>query len=76
MTWFWLNIPLALLFVCCWAGVPLWHTCKRWSAELDAKHAEVAAKGVPALVPAQPDPGVMEETGGPVRAGVAGSPGR
>ena len=76
MTWFWLNIPLALLFVCCWAGIPLWHTCKRWNAELDAKHAEVAAKGVPALVPAQPDPAVMEETGRPVHAGVAGSPGR
>jgi hypothetical protein len=22
-TWFWLNIPLALLFFCCWAGIPL-----------------------------------------------------
>ena len=33
-TWFWMNIPLALLFVCCWAGIPMWHTLKRWNAEL------------------------------------------
>ena len=76
MTWFWLNIPLVLLFVCCWAGIPLWHTCKRWNAELNAKHAEVAAKAVPALVLAQPNPAVVEETGRPVHAGVAGPLGR
>jgi hypothetical protein len=68
VAWFWLNIPLALLFVCCWAGIPLWHTCKRWNAELDAKHAEVAAKAVPALVLVQPNPAVVEETGRPVHA--------
>jgi len=72
MTWFWLNIPLALLFVCCWAGIPLWHTCKRWNAELNAKHAEIAAKVGPVLVPAQPDPAVAPETGRPAHAGVAG----
>jgi hypothetical protein len=72
MTWFWLNIPLALLFLCCWAGIPLWHTCKRWNAELNAKHAEVAAKADPVLVLAQPDPVVAHETGRPARAGVAG----
>jgi len=38
-TWFWLNIPLALLFVCCWAGIPLWFALTRWNAELDAKHS-------------------------------------
>ncbi len=76
MTWFWLNIPLALLFVCCWAGIPLWHSCKRWNAELNAKHAEVAAKAVPALVLAQPNPAVVEETGRPVHAGAAGPLGR
>ena len=45
-TWFWLNIPLALLFVCCWAGIPMWHTFKRWDAELKAKEgdADEAAK--------------------------------
>ena len=34
-TWLWLNIPLALLFACCWAGIPLWFTLTRWNAELD-----------------------------------------
>ena len=68
-TWFWLNIPLALLFVCCWAGIPLWHTLTRWNAELDAQHAEVAARAVPAPVLA---PAGAQETGSPGYAGVAG----
>jgi hypothetical protein len=76
VTWFWLNIPLALLFFACWAGIPLWLTCKRWNAEINAKHAEVAAKAVPALVPAQANPAVAEETGRPVHAGVAAPLGR
>jgi hypothetical protein len=76
MTWFWLNIPLALLFVCGWAGIPLWHTCRRWNAELTAKHAVAAAKTVAAPVPEQPGPPALEETGRPARAGVAGRPGR
>ena len=71
MTWFWLNIPLALLFLCCWAGIPLWHTCRRWNAELDAKHASVTAKALPALVPAQRKPAAGEETGGRVGQGAA-----
>jgi hypothetical protein len=70
-TWFWLNIPLALLFVCCWAGIPLWHTCKRWDAELRAKHAEIAAETGPAPVFAQPDPAVAHQTASPAYAGVA-----
>jgi hypothetical protein len=51
-TWFWLNIPLMLLFLGCWAAIPMWHTFRRWDAELKAKHAELAARGVlePALV--------------------------
>ena len=70
-TWFWLNIPLALLFVCCWAGIPLWHTCKRWNAELSAKHAEIAAETGPAPVVAQPDPAVAHQAGSSAYAGVA-----
>lgn len=46
MAWFWLNIPLMLLFLGCWAGIPLWHTLNRWSDEINAKHAELAAKAV------------------------------
>ena len=42
-TWFWLNIPLALLFFGCWAGIPLWLTLTRWKDETEARHAEVAA---------------------------------
>jgi hypothetical protein len=44
MSWLWLNIPLAVLFFCCWAGIPLWLTFTRWDAELKAKHTELAAR--------------------------------
>jgi len=72
MTWFWLNIPLMLLFFGCWAGIPLWHTCRRWNAELKAKNAEIAANAVRAPVLAQPDPAVVEEAGQPAYAGATG----
>ena len=75
-TWFWLNIPLALLFVCCWAGIPLWFTLTRWNAELDAKHAEVAAGVVPVSAVAQPAPATAQKTGGAAYAEVAGRLGR
>lgn len=53
-------------------GIPLWHTLTRWNAELDATHAEVAARAVPAPVLAQP-PASAHETGSPAHAGAAGS---
>lgn len=51
--WFWLNIPLMLLFLGCWAGIPLWHTLHRWNDEVNAKHAELAARAVAVPVIAQ-----------------------
>jgi len=75
-TWFWLNVPLALLFVCCWAGIPLWHTLRRWNAELDAKHAEVAAHAVPAVAVARPDPAAVPKPSRPAHAGASSPPGR
>jgi hypothetical protein len=71
MTWFWLNVPLMVLFLCCWAGIPLWHTLTRWDAELKAKHAEIAARGVAAPVVAQPAPAaaVTHGAGSPAYAG-------
>jgi hypothetical protein len=24
MGWFWLNVPLAVLFIAAWSGIPLW----------------------------------------------------
>jgi len=69
-TWFWLNIPFMLLFLGCWAGIPLWHTLNRWHDEITAKHAELAARAVAVPVTAQPVP-AMEETVSPALAGVA-----
>jgi hypothetical protein len=54
MSWFWLNIPLMLVFFGLWAGIPLWKTLTSWRAELDAKHAELAAAvavAAPTVVP-------------------------
>lgn len=58
-TWVWLNMPLAILILCCWAGIPLWLTVTRWHAELEAKNAEVRAGTDPVPVPvlAQQAPG-------------------
>ena len=75
-TWFWLNIPLVLLFVCCWAGIPMWHTFKRWDAELKAKHAEVAARAAAQSAVPQPVPVAAHEGGRPAYAGVADPRGR
>jgi hypothetical protein len=54
MLWFWLNVPLMLLFLGCWAGIPAWHTRTRWAAEVKATHEEIAARAAtPVFVPAQ-----------------------
>jgi hypothetical protein len=72
MSWFWLNIPLVVSFVCCWAGIPLWHTLTRWDAELKAKHAEIAATAVaaPVVAPSAPAAAVAHGAGRPAYAGV------
>jgi hypothetical protein len=68
MSWFWLNIPLMVVFFGCWSGIPLWHTLTRWDAELKAKHGEIAA-----AVAAEP---AAHGTGSLAYAGVAGPLGR
>ena len=75
-TWFWLNIPIALLFVCCWAGIPLWLTLTRWNAEISAQHAAIAVKVSPAPVFTPSASAVTHETGSPDYAEVAGLLGR
>ncbi len=76
--WLLLNIPLMLLFLGCWAGIPLWHTLSRWDAELNAKHAEIAARAaaVPVIaVPAQAT-AAMHGAPGPAYAPAASGSGR
>ena len=71
MSWFWLNIPFMLLFLCCWAGIPLWHTLTRWDAELKAKHAEIAARAIaaPLVASSVPAPAAAREACRPAYAG-------
>ena len=73
MNWFGLNIPLMVVLVCCWAGIPLWHLLTRRGAEFKAKHAEVAARAVavPVLVQPAPAPAAASGAGGLAGAGVA-----
>ena len=75
-TWFWANIPLALLFFCCWAGIPLWLTFTRWNTQLNAKHAEIAAIAGFARVVAHSAPAVAHDNSGPAYAGVTNPLGR
>lgn len=74
-TWFWLNVPLMLLFLGSMAGIPMWHTLNRWHDEVSAKHAELAARGLPVPVPAQRTPATaavaVDAGGSPAFAGVA-----
>lgn len=76
MAWFWLNIPLALFFFCCWAGIPLWLTLTRWHRETSAKHAEIAAMAIPAQVIPEPAPAPARETSSTVYAAAADLAGR
>ena len=55
-TWFRLNIPLALLFVCCWAGIPMWFLLTLLHAEVEDKHAEVRAQYAELEARAVPEP--------------------
>jgi len=43
-SWLWLNILLALLFVGCAVGIPLWLTLTRWRNEIETQHAEIAMR--------------------------------
>lgn len=66
MSWFWLNIPLMLVFFGLWAGIPLWKTLTSWRAELDAKHAELAAAvalTTPVIAPSAPVAVAVPEVG-------------
>jgi len=40
MSWFWLNVPLEVLFFGAWAGIPLWMVLRHrdWSDEPAAGH--------------------------------------
>jgi hypothetical protein len=62
-TWFWLNIPLGLLFVGLWAGIPLWLTCTCWNDEINEKHRAIAANADRAAVLGQPASAGSSETG-------------
>jgi hypothetical protein len=43
-SWLGWNILLGLMFVGCWAGIPLWLTLTRWKDEVETQHAEIAMR--------------------------------
>lgn len=48
MLWFWLNVPLAAVFVGLWCGIPLWKVLKNpgWGAQPTAGRSVKAAEPV------------------------------
>lgn len=63
MNWFWINIPLALVFLGLWIGVPMWMVIKH----PDQRSAPAAAAtGLPA--PAGPKAAVVAQRGEPLDA--------
>ena len=70
MSWFWPDIPPAVL-VCCWAGIRLWRVLARRDAELKAEHAGVAAQAVAVPVLLQPTPAAACGAGHLACGGVA-----
>jgi hypothetical protein len=47
MSWFWLNVPLAVLFFAAWTGIPLWMVL-RHPARRDEPAIHVPAEAVQA----------------------------
>ena len=70
MGWFWPNITLGLVFFGCWTGIPLYLVLTRWHREVEAKHAEIAARvaALPYPAPAEAAAPARAETGDPAYA--------
>jgi hypothetical protein len=53
MSWFWLNIPFALICVAAWSGIPLWLLLRHpaWHRERGARFGAEAARREPVYVP-------------------------
>lgn len=51
MLWFWLNVPLAAVFIGAWCGIPLWKVLKQpnWGSQPMAGRSLNAAEPVLAL---------------------------
>jgi hypothetical protein len=47
MSWFWLNVPLAVLFFAAWSGIPLWMVL-RHPDRRDEPAIHVPAEGIQA----------------------------
>ncbi len=69
MSWFWMNIPLALLFFGAWAGIPLWMVLRHpsWCHEPADGSGGVRAHHEPLRVPVEVEEEVSLEV-------LAGSP--
>ena len=53
MTWFWMNVPAALVFVGLWSGIPMWLVLKRPDRGPESLAVQASARIRPAA-PAEP----------------------
>jgi hypothetical protein len=62
MTWFWLNIPLAVVFLLAWTLIPAWIVIRHPDTAPRAAHPDrpaagrVTAAAAPAQLPTPPGP--------------------
>jgi len=53
MNWFWMNIPVALVFVGLWTGIPMWLVLRRPDRGPQSLAVQASAR-IGAVAPADP----------------------
>jgi hypothetical protein len=56
MSWFWMNIPAAAVFVAAWCGIPLYMVLKHpsWTSQPADSDERVVARSAKTAQPARP----------------------
>jgi hypothetical protein len=63
MTWLWVNVPLMVLFLALWAGIPTWLVLKHPDQKPTLAKPTLAAAPVVRNLTYRPDPRRSEDAG-------------